>query len=59
VVGAVLQNNNCFCELIADGIHIHPEVIDLLIKFKGKDKIILVSDSMQAAGMPPGKYNLG
>ncbi|ADL13045.1 N-acetylglucosamine-6-phosphate deacetylase [Acetohalobium arabaticum] len=58
-VGAVLNNDSCSCEVIADGIHIHPEVIGLLLKIKGVDKVILISDSMQAAGMGAGKYNLG
>ncbi|SJZ31426.1 N-acetylglucosamine-6-phosphate deacetylase [Selenihalanaerobacter shriftii] len=59
VVGAVLNNEECYCELIADGIHVHPEVIDLLIKIKGEKKIILISDSMQAAGLSAGSYALG
>lgn len=58
-VGAVLNNDSCSCEVIADGIHIHPEVIELLLKIKGVDKVILISDSMQAAGLGAGEYTLG
>lgn len=46
-------------EIIADGSHLPPELIKLIYKIKGPDKIILVTDSMRAAGMPEGEYFLG
>lgn len=46
-------------EIIADGSHLPPELIRLIYKIKGPDKIILVTDSMRAAGMPEGEYYLG
>jgi len=48
-----------YVEVICDGIHLCPEIIKLVYKAKGTDKIILVSDSMSAAGLPDGEYNLG
>ena len=51
--------NNTYVETICDGIHLCPEIIDLVYKIKGVEKIILVSDSMSAAGLPEGVYNLG
>jgi len=52
-------NSAGYVELICDGIHVCPEVINLATCAKGLDKIIIVSDSMAAAGLPEGKYNLG
>jgi N-acetylglucosamine-6-phosphate deacetylase len=39
-------------EIIADGVHLPPELIKMVYKIKGADKIVLVTDSMRAAGMP-------
>jgi len=50
---------NTYVEMICDGIHLCPEVVNLVYKAKGAEKIILVSDSMAAAGLPEGLYNLG
>jgi N-acetylglucosamine-6-phosphate deacetylase len=46
-------------EIIADGIHLPPDLLKFICKFKGHDHIALVSDSMRAAGMPEGEYMLG
>lgn len=46
-------------EVIADGKHLPKELLQLIYKIKGPDKICLVTDSMRAAGMPDGKYVLG
>lgn len=46
-------------ELIADGIHIHPAVVRMTFRLFGDDHIILISDSMMAAGLPDGQYSLG
>lgn len=46
-------------EIIADGIHLPPELLKLIYKIKGPDKICLVTDSMRGAGMGEGKSILG
>ena len=46
-------------ELICDGIHIHPAVVRSVFKMFGEQRVILISDSMRAAGMPDGQYTLG
>jgi N-acetylglucosamine-6-phosphate deacetylase len=46
-------------ELICDGIHVHPSVVRTTFKMFGDDRIILISDSMMATGMPDGEYSLG
>ncbi|GGG74619.1 N-acetylglucosamine-6-phosphate deacetylase [Paenibacillus radicis (ex Gao et al. 2016)] len=58
-VGAVLSDDRICAELIADGFHVHPGAIRLLVASKPADKLILVSDAMSAAGMPDGLYDLG
>jgi N-acetylglucosamine-6-phosphate deacetylase len=47
------------CELIADTIHIHPGLFEMIRKAKGADRIDLITDCMEAGGMPDGKYSLG
>lgn len=59
IVGAVLTDDRVFCEMICDGIHLHPAVMKLMVRAKGADKVVLVSDSMMAAGLPDGDYKLG
>jgi N-acetylglucosamine-6-phosphate deacetylase len=56
LVNAVLSDDRVACELIADGIHLHPSILQLALKAKGPDRIALVSDSVAFNGMPEGKY---
>lgn len=46
-------------ELIADGIHVHPAMVRMTFRMFGADKVILISDSMEAAGLLDGNYQLG
>lgn len=58
-IGAAADSDSCMVELICDGVHIHPAVVRTTFKIFGDDRIILISDSMRAAGMPDGEYDLG
>lgn len=58
VVGAALSLPELNCELIADNIHVHPAVMDILVKAKTPRGVILITDSISAAGMPDGVYSL-
>jgi len=58
VVGAVLSCDELTAELIADGIHVHPAAMKILVKCKGTDRIILVTDAVVGTGME-GRYKLG
>lgn len=58
-VGAVLTDDRIAAEVIADGHHVHPAGIKLLLSAKGKDNVIIITDAMAAAGMPDGDYTLG
>jgi N-acetylglucosamine-6-phosphate deacetylase len=57
VVGAALSNPGFFCELIADGVHVHPAAVQVL--WSAVSRLILITDAMQGAGMPDGPYMLG
>jgi N-acetylglucosamine-6-phosphate deacetylase len=46
-------------EVIADGIHLPPELIRMVVKAKGIEKVCLVTDAMRGAGMPDGIYSFG
>jgi len=59
VVGAVLDLAELNCELICDGIHVNPAALRLVLRAKGLQGVRLVTDAMQAAGMPDGSYRLG
>lgn len=58
VSGAVLESD-VYCEAICDGRHLHPAMVRLLIKIKGLDKVVAVSDSIMATGLQDGNYKLG
>jgi N-acetylglucosamine-6-phosphate deacetylase len=59
IIGAVLTDDRVNAELICDGVHVEPTAIRLLVKTKGLERVILVSDSLSGAGMPDGNYRLG
>lgn len=59
IVGAAMDSDDVYCELIADNIHVHPAAQRILLKAKGIDRVILVTDSMRASGMGNGAYDLG
>ncbi len=57
--GAALLSPHVRCELICDGIHVHPGAAELLWKVKGRGGVMLITDAMRATGMPDGEYLLG
>jgi N-acetylglucosamine-6-phosphate deacetylase len=59
ILGTVLTSDALFAELICDGIHTQPEIVQLWWRAKGPERAILVTDAMSAAGMPDGEYQLG
>lgn len=58
-VGSVLTDDRIYAQVIADGVHLHPAIIQLIVKAKGISKTILISDSMRATGLEDGEYDLG
>lgn len=57
--GAVLSDDRIYAQVIADGVHVHPAMIDLLIRAKGPQRTILITDAIRAAGLEDGQYDLG
>jgi N-acetylglucosamine-6-phosphate deacetylase len=58
-VTAALLADNVSAELIVDGFHLHPAIVRLALKLKGKEKIVLVTDAMRAKCLQGGCYDLG
>ena len=58
LIGAAFDKN-IYVQVICDGKHIHPSVIRILYKLFGPDRMILISDSMRATGLPDGEYEFG
>lgn len=59
VIGAAFDSPNARAELICDGIHIHPSVVRATFRLFGAERMILISDSLRATGMPDGEYPFG
>jgi N-acetylglucosamine-6-phosphate deacetylase len=57
--GAILVSPEIVAEVIADGVHLHPEIVRLTITAKGLDGVVLITDAMEGAAMPDGVYKLG
>jgi N-acetylglucosamine-6-phosphate deacetylase len=59
ILGSALSDDRVTADLIADGLHVAPEVIKLFFRAKGADRAILITDAISATGMPDGTYQLG
>lgn len=58
VVGAAMYHEDCYAELICDGVHVNKYAANILSRLKGKDKLILITDSVYVKGFKPGMYEL-
>ena len=59
VVTAALLSDKVYAELIVDGIHLHPAIVDLAFRLKSVERCVLVTDAMRAKCMCDGIYDLG
>jgi N-acetylglucosamine-6-phosphate deacetylase len=59
ILGEVLTDSQLTADIIADGIHVAPEVVKLFLQAKGVERSVLITDATAAAGMPDGTYQLG
>ena len=59
VIGAAAERDNVYAEIICDGVHVHASCVRAAFRLFGSDRIVLISDSMRACGMPDGDYELG
>ena len=56
VIGAASDCGHVRAEIICDGVHIHPSAVRAAFRLFGRERMILVSDSLRASGMPDGEY---
>ena len=56
VTGAAMMNERLFCEIIADGVHVHKDIVKHLILTKAKDKVVLITDSLGPTSLGRGNY---
>ena len=59
VIGAACDAPHVKAELICDGVHIHGSVVRTTFKMFGKERMVIISDSLRATGMPDGIYPFG
>jgi N-acetylglucosamine-6-phosphate deacetylase len=59
IAGAALTDTSISAEIIADGVHVAPPMVDLFLRCKGRDSAVLVTDAISATGMGDGRYRLG
>ena len=59
IIGEVLSDDRITADLIADGIHVSPEVVKVFLQAKGPERAVLITDAISATGMPDGRYQLG
>ncbi|REB10109.1 N-acetylglucosamine-6-phosphate deacetylase [Sporosarcina sp. BI001-red] len=59
VVGAVLLKDEIHVEIIPDGIHFHKDLLKMIVRMKGIENVLVITDGMRAKGMPDGEYDLG
>ncbi len=58
-LGAVLDDDRILAQLIGDGLHVHPAMMRMLLRAKGTERVILISDAMRATGLGDGDFKLG
>ena len=59
ILAAVLADERLTADIIADGVHVHPAVVELFLRTKGRERAVLISDAISATGMGDGRYRLG
>ena len=59
ILGQVLTDNRLTADIIADGIHVDPVIVELFLTSKGPERSVLITDATAATGMPEGRYHLG
>lgn len=60
LVGAALERDDIFTEVVCDGVHLHPATLSVVFSAKGAERVMAISDALQGAGMPTGgEFYLG
>jgi N-acetylglucosamine-6-phosphate deacetylase len=59
IIAEVLTDDRLSADMIVDGIHVAPSVVQLFLQAKGVERAVLITDAISATGMPDGHYQLG
>ncbi|MBV8207126.1 MAG: N-acetylglucosamine-6-phosphate deacetylase [Acidobacteria bacterium] len=59
ILGVVLGSPELYADIIADGVHVEPSVIDMFLRLKGPERAVLITDALSATGMGEGRFRLG
>jgi N-acetylglucosamine-6-phosphate deacetylase len=59
IIAEVLTDGRLSADIIADGIHVSPAIVQLFLQSKGVERAVLITDAISATGMPEGRYQLG
>ena len=58
LIGAALTGRRAMVELIADGLHVHPGAVRLVVRSRGADGVVLITDAVSGTGLPYGCYRM-
>jgi N-acetylglucosamine-6-phosphate deacetylase len=59
IIVEVLTDDGITADIVADGIHLDPAIVQLFLRAKGTQRAVLITDAISATGMPNGRYQLG
>src|SRR5205823_681955 len=59
ILGTVLADDRVTADIIADGVHLDPSIVELFLRAKGEERAVLITDGLSATGMGDGTYDLG
>jgi N-acetylglucosamine-6-phosphate deacetylase len=59
IIAEVLTDDRLTADIIVDGIHVSPPMVQIFMKAKGTERAVLITDAISATGMPDGHYQLG
>jgi N-acetylglucosamine-6-phosphate deacetylase len=59
IMGAVLSDDRLMADIIADGVHVAPAIVEVFLKAKGMERAVLITDAISATGMGDGTFQLG
>ena len=56
---AAIENPHITFQVIPDGTHLHPAIVRMIIRLAGKERVLVITDAMRAAGLSDGRYAMG
>ncbi len=59
ILVAAWEDPQIYFQIIADGVHVHPAVIRMLLRLAGRERVLAITDAMRATGLPDGEFALG